>query len=175
MAPEAPNAIMCDETALAPADVPATTAPAWNRVVMASARRVPPIVDDSRSWLPPVRNTPLASRTTLAACSSFAWERVTAWSGLTTAAPSSVKISWYRSPASVPREMAVLMTAIWASRPPASATNRPRMTRSRTLSSAPPMTMTVPCVMLPGSIAAGDDQPRVDPVPDRRRARAGDR
>ena len=36
------------------------------------------------------------------------------------------------------------MTAMVASRPPASATNRLRMTRSRTLSSAPPMMMTVP-------------------------------
>ena len=90
MAPEAPNAIMCDETALAPADVPATTAPAWNRVVMASASRVPPIVELSRSWLPPVRNTPLASRMARAACSSLACERVTAWSGWTDAAPSSV-------------------------------------------------------------------------------------
>src|SRR5580765_4005163 len=38
------------------------------------------------------------------------------------------------------------MTAIVASRPPASETKRLRMTRSRTLSSAPPMTMTVPSV-----------------------------
>ena len=52
----------------------------------------------------------------------------------------------YRSPASGPSEEAVLITAIVASRPPASATNRLRMTRSRTLSSAPPMTMTVPSV-----------------------------
>src|SRR6476659_4711125 len=36
------------------------------------------------------------------------------------------------------------MTAIVAFSPPASATNRFRMTRSRTLSSAPPMMMTVP-------------------------------
>ena len=44
------------------------------------------------------------------------------------------------------------MTAIVASSPPASATKRLRMTRSRTLSSAPPMTMTVPsATMLHGS------------------------
>ena len=92
VAPEAPNAIMCDDTALAPAEVPATTAPAWNRVVIASASRVPPMVDDSRSWLPPVMNTPLASRTTRAAFSSLACDRLTAWSGRTAAAPSSVKI-----------------------------------------------------------------------------------
>ena len=93
VAPEAPNAIMCDETADAPAEVPATTAPAWNRVEIASASRVPPIVELSRSWLPPVRKTPLASRIARAACSSFACVRVTAWSGWTDAAPSSVKIA----------------------------------------------------------------------------------
>ena len=42
------------------------------------------------------------------------------------------------------------MTAICASRPPASATKRLRMTRSRTLSSAPPMMITVPCGMVAG-------------------------
>ena len=92
VAPDAPNAIMCDDTADAPADVPATTEPAWKRVMIASASRVPPIIDDSRSWLPPVMNTPVASRTWRAMCSSFAWVRVTAWSGITAAAPSSVKI-----------------------------------------------------------------------------------
>ena len=69
---------------------------------------------------------------------------------MTSAAPSSVKTLRYRSPASMPNELAVAMTAIRASRPPASATNRLRMTRSRTLSSAPPMTITVPCGMVPG-------------------------
>ena len=55
------------DIAEAPADVPATTAPCRNRSRIASARRVPPIVDDSRSWLPPVRKTPVASRTATAA------------------------------------------------------------------------------------------------------------
>ena len=50
------------DIAEAPADVPATTAPCRNRSRIASASRVPPIVDDSRSWLPPVRKTPVASR-----------------------------------------------------------------------------------------------------------------
>ena len=50
----------------------------------------------------------------------------------------------------MPNELAVAMTAIFASRPPASVTNRPRMTRSRTLSSAPPITITVPLVMVAG-------------------------
>ena len=93
VAPDAPNAIMWLDTALAPAEVPATTAPARNRAMIASASRVPPIVELRRSWLPPVRNTPVALRTSSAACSSFAWVRVTAWSGRTSAAPSSVKIA----------------------------------------------------------------------------------
>ena len=89
--PDAPNAIMWLDIADAPADVPATTAPCWNRSRMASARRVPPIVDDSRSWLPPVRKTPVASRTASAAVSSLACGRVTAWSGRTRLTPSSPK------------------------------------------------------------------------------------
>ena len=76
--------------ALAPADVPAITAPLRKRSRTASARRVPPIVDDSRSWLPPVRKMPVASRRARAAVSSFAWLRVIAWSGRTLAQPSSV-------------------------------------------------------------------------------------
>jgi len=55
------------DIAEAPADVPATTAPWRNRSRTASARSVPPIVDDSRSWLPPVRKMPVASRTARAA------------------------------------------------------------------------------------------------------------
>ena len=90
VAPDAPNAIMCELIALAPADVPATTAPCRNRSVMTSASRVPPMVDDSRSWLPPVRNTPVASRIACATASSFACGRVTAWIGRTVLAPSSV-------------------------------------------------------------------------------------
>ena len=119
VAPDAPNAIMWLDIAEAPADVPATTAPCWKRSRMASASRVPPIVDDSRSWLPPVRKTPVASRTASAAASSLACGRVTAWSGRTRLTPSSPKTARYRSPASRPSDEAVLMTAIVASSPPA--------------------------------------------------------
>jgi len=73
----------------APADVPATTAPCWNRSRIASARRVPPMVDESRSWFPPVRKIPVASRTVIAAASSLACGRVVAWSGRTFLTPSS--------------------------------------------------------------------------------------
>ena len=102
VAPDAPNAIMWLDIADAPADVPATTAPCWKRSRIASARSVPPIVDDSRSWLPPVRKTPVASRTAITAVSSLACGRVTAWSGRTRLTPSSPKTARYRSPASRP-------------------------------------------------------------------------
>ena len=68
VAPDAPNAIMCVATALAPADVPAITAPRSCASISARPSRVPPTTDDSRSWLPPVRNTPVASSSTSAAC-----------------------------------------------------------------------------------------------------------
>src|SRR5579859_5830895 len=51
------------------------------------------------------------------------------------------------------------MTTIVAPVPPASATNRLRMIRSRTLSSAPPMTMTDPSPMDRPSIAVGRGRP----------------
>ena len=73
--------------------------------------------------------------------------RVTAWSGPD---PGCAQLAEdLRGSARRPRGPATTrceMTAIVASRPPASATNRLRMTRSRTLSSAPPMMMTVPSV-----------------------------
>ena len=50
---------------------------------IACARAVPPMVEDSRSWLPPVMNTPVESRTVRAASSSLAWARVVAWMGQT--------------------------------------------------------------------------------------------
>ena len=72
-----------------PALVPATTAPWRNCSRTASASRVPPIVDDSRSWLPPVMKMPVASRSARATVSSLAWARVTAWMVRTLATPSS--------------------------------------------------------------------------------------
>src|SRR6476659_1541307 len=59
----------------APADVPAITAPCRKRSSIASANRVPPIVEASLSWLPPVRNTPVASRRVRATVSSLACGR----------------------------------------------------------------------------------------------------
>ena len=127
VAPLAPNATMCVLIAEAPALVPATTEPwRWRRVI-ASASGVPPIVEDSRSWLPPVRKTPVASRTVRTAIGSEHCARVVAWIGCTSAAPSSVKTRRYISPANGPSEEAVQITAIRASWPPASVTKRDRM------------------------------------------------
>ena len=65
---------------------PRTSRPPRHRprtsAMIASARRVPPSIDERRSWLPPVMNTPVASRTMRAACSSLACMRVTALSGM---------------------------------------------------------------------------------------------
>ena len=147
VAPDAPNAIMWLDIAEAPAEVPATTAPWRKRSRIASARRVPPIVEDSRSWLPPVRKMPVASRTARAAVVVV---RLGPGDRVEQRDPRDPELArrpaLYRSPASSPSDEAVEITAIVASTPPASATNRLRMTRSRTLSSAPPMMMTVPSV-----------------------------
>ena len=126
----------------APALVPATTAPAAWRSWMMWAIRVPPIVELRRSWLPPVRKMPVASRRAWALASSLASARVTVWMGRTWRQPSSPKTRLYSSPAAAPSDEAVLMTVRRAAGPPASSTKRLRMTRSRTLSSAPPMTIT---------------------------------
>ena len=91
--PEAPNAIMWLDIAEAPAEVPATTAPARKRSSTASARSVPPTVDDRRSWLPPVRKMPVASSSWRTYAGSLACERDIAWSGRTVPIPSPVKIS----------------------------------------------------------------------------------
>ena len=53
--PDRPNATMCDAMALAPADVPASTAPRSCARNSASPRRVPATTDARRDWFPPVR------------------------------------------------------------------------------------------------------------------------
>ena len=72
--------------------------------------RVPPIVELRRSWLPPVRKMPVASRRACAVASSLASARVTVWMGRTWWQPSSPKTRWYSSPAAAPSDEAVLMT-----------------------------------------------------------------
>ncbi len=64
VSPSLPKAIMCEEMKAAPADVPATWSPSLFRRTSVSASGVPPMIVASRSWSPPVRNTPSArSRT----------------------------------------------------------------------------------------------------------------
>ena len=75
----------------APADVPAITAPCLEALQDLVGQAVPPSVELRRSWLPPVRKIPVASRRARTAASSFACWRVTAWIGRTVVTPSSPK------------------------------------------------------------------------------------
>ena len=90
-APLAPKATMWVLIAEAPALVPAITAPAAWRSWMMWAIKVPPIVELRRSWLPPVRKMPVASRRAWALASSLASARVTVWMGRTWWQPISAE------------------------------------------------------------------------------------
>ena len=142
-----PNAIMWLLIAEAPADVPATTAPVPEAVEdrvgearAADRRRQPQLVAAGQEDAGRVAHRERGGLV-VGLRPGDGVERPDASSRR-----APLKTSRYRSPASGPSDEAVLMTAIVASGPPASATNRLRITRSRTLSSAPPMMMTVPSV-----------------------------
>ena len=53
-----PPAIICSDMIDAPAEVPATVAPAALRRRIFCATAVPPRIVERRSWLPPVRKMP---------------------------------------------------------------------------------------------------------------------
>src|SRR5439155_1036833 len=93
---------VADHDRLGAPDLPAATAPWRNRSRIASASRVPPIVELRRSWFPPVRKMPVASPMGSMNASSLAWLRVTAWIGRTRLTPSSPNTCVYRWPASAP-------------------------------------------------------------------------
>ena len=127
--PLAPNATMWVLIADAPALVPATTEPCRWRPTIAWARLVPPMVELSRSWLPPVRNTPVASARPRA---PLVVVRLGTGHGVDRRRLGRAELGehWrYISPASGPSDEALLMTAMRASGPPASATNRLRIRR----------------------------------------------
>ena len=68
-----PKATMCEDWMLAPAEVPATTAPRWCASTIASPNGVPLTTADSLSWLPPVMKIPVAlssSATRSGSCAS---------------------------------------------------------------------------------------------------------
>ena len=88
--PVGPVAIMCSGSTAAPAEVPATTAPSAFRRRMAWASGVPPRMVESRSWLPPVRNTHVARSTASTAAGTRACSRSVTVSTSTWPAPRAV-------------------------------------------------------------------------------------
>ena len=73
---------MCSLTALAPADVPPTTAPRAYAARIASPKRVPAMTAARMSWLPPVMKTPSTSSSAAASSGSSASSRVCGRSGV---------------------------------------------------------------------------------------------
>ena len=144
VAPPEPKATMWLDWMLAPAEVPATTAPRrWART-MASPTGVPLMIPESLSWLPPVMKTPVAPSSAATRSSSWASSRDAGSTAATSAAPSLRKSASYTATISSPIEEAVGITTMRASRPPLAATKSCRTVRRRSLSSAPPMIMRGP-------------------------------
>ena len=85
--PPTPKATMCDDWMLAPAEVPATTAPRSLARRIASPTGVPQIAPESLSWLPPVMKMPVASSSVLTRAGSWACSRVSGRTASTRAAP----------------------------------------------------------------------------------------
>src|SRR5574338_331938 len=154
VAPLVPKATMWVLRAEAPADVPATMAPRRWRSAKARPSGVPPITLESRSWLPPVMKMPVASSTASRIPGSDASSRLSGRRPRTSVTPREWNRWRYRSVASSPSEEAVEMTAMRASAPPASVTNRVRICRCRSLSSAPPMTSRCPARGVAGLVAS---------------------
>ena len=92
---------------LAPAEVPATTAPRWCAATIASPTGVPQMIAESLSWLPPVMKTPVASSTALTRSGSWASSRLSGRTGTTSPAPSRRNRASYTSTTSSPSEEAV--------------------------------------------------------------------
>ncbi len=140
VAPPLPNATMCDDWKLAPADVPPIVTPrAWASLI-ASPNGVPLMIAESFSWLPPVMKMPVTSSSRSTYDGSEACSRLSGRAPNTSAAPSRVNSATYTSMISGPRLEAVGTTAIRASSPPHAATNLVSTVRFWSLSSAPPMT-----------------------------------
>ena len=112
---------------LAPAEVPATTAPRRWASTIASPNGVPLITAESLSWLPPVMKMPVASSSRATRSGSWASSRLSGRTATTSAAPSLRNSASYTSTTSGPSEDAVGMTAIRACSPPLAATNSLRI------------------------------------------------
>src|SRR4051812_39409500 len=142
--PPVPNATMWEDWMLAPADVPATTAPRSCARRTASPTGVPQMTAESLSWFPPVMKTPLASSMTLTRSGSWASSRVSGRQAVTSPAPSRRNRASYTSTTSSARLEAVGITTTRASAPPEATTKSPRIVGLRSLSSAPPMIISGP-------------------------------
>ena len=91
--PSSPMEIMKSDMIEAPADVPPTTHPrSWARC-SESPSGVPGMSWESRSWLPPVMKTPVASSTAATASGSWASSRVVGLTTSTSEAPRRVNTS----------------------------------------------------------------------------------
>ena len=88
---------MCEAIALAPADVPANTAPRSCARKSASPSRVPATTDARRDWFPPVRYTPVAPCRVAADGGSSASSRSSGRRPVTVPMPSPRKSSRYIS------------------------------------------------------------------------------
>ena len=129
---------------LAPAEVPATTAPALVGRDDRVAERRAADDRDSLSWLPPVMKTPVALSSAATSAGSWASSRRLRPDRDHLGGAQPRNSASYTSTTSSPSEDAVGITAIRASGPPLAATNSLRIVRRRSLSSAPPMIMRGP-------------------------------
>ncbi len=143
---------------LAPAEVPATTAPRWWAATMASPTGVPLTTAESLSWLPPVMKMPVAPSRRSTSSGECASSRDSGLTWSTSAAPRVRNRASYTPITSPPMEEAVGMTAMRASAPPLRLTKSRRIARLRSLSSAPPMIMRGP-VGMTGRLAAATVAP----------------
>ena len=157
VAPGCPKAIMCEASALAPADVPAIAAPrSWARcraLVQPRAghdRGQPQLVapgEEDRRWRRSGAGRPRACRPRARSCGCRPVD-------------ARRPRARGRAPrrgcsASSPISDAVAITATLASAPPASRTNRFRICRPRSLSSAPPISMIGPAPPTTGARLLG--------------------
>ena len=142
--PSIPRAIMCSHRKAAPAEVPAIGTPAALRRRSRRATGVPPSMVESRSWSPPVRNTPVASPMAASVRRSSASRPLVEPQHRDRVHAHGAKQASGSPGRPRSRREAVGITATRASPPPASSTKRRRIAPSCRRSSAPPMGMMRP-------------------------------
>ena len=118
-----PNATMWDDWMLAPAEVPATTAPRSWAAHDGVAERGAADDGGQLELVAPVMKTPVAVVEQRDQAGSWASSRLSGRTATTSPAPSRRKSASYTSTTSGPSEEAVGITAIRASAPPLRVTN----------------------------------------------------